>query len=44
MASYNEIDGIPSHTNHWLLDKVLRQEWGFGGFVTSDGATDCKCW
>jgi len=38
MASYNEIDGIPSHINHWLLDKVLRQEWGFPGFVTSDGA------
>ncbi len=38
MASYNEIDGIPSHINHWLLGKVLRQEWGFGGFVTSDGA------
>ncbi|MBO0912031.1 MAG: glycoside hydrolase family 3 protein, partial [Acidobacteria bacterium] len=38
MASYNEIDGIPSHINHWLLDKVLRQEWGFKGFVTSDGA------
>jgi len=37
MASYNEIDGIPSHINHWLLDKVLRQEWGFRGFVTSDG-------
>ncbi len=37
MASYNEIDGIPSHINHWLLDKVLRQEWGFGGFITSDG-------
>jgi beta-glucosidase len=37
MASYNEIDGIPSHVNHWLLDKVLRQEWGFPGFVTSDG-------
>jgi beta-glucosidase len=37
MASYNEIDGIPSHINHWLLDKVLRQEWGFPGFVTSDG-------
>ncbi|HZQ18962.1 MAG TPA: CIA30 family protein [Terriglobales bacterium] len=37
MASYNEIDGIPSHINHWLLDKVLRQEWGFNGFVTSDG-------
>lgn len=37
MASYNEIDGIPSHVNHWLLDKVLRQEWGFNGFITSDG-------
>ncbi len=37
MASYNEIDGVPSHINHWLLDRVLRQEWGFRGFVTSDG-------
>lgn len=37
MASYNEIDGIPAHTNRWLLDTVLRQEWGFEGFVTSDG-------
>jgi len=37
MASYNEIDGIPSHINHWLLEKVLRQEWGFRGYVTSDG-------
>jgi beta-glucosidase len=37
MASYNEIDGIPSHVNYWLLDKVLRQEWGFRGYVTSDG-------
>jgi beta-xylosidase len=37
MASYNEIDGIPSHVNPWLLNRVLRQEWGFRGFVTSDG-------
>ena len=37
MASYNEIDGIPSHINHWLLDRVLRQEWDFEGYVTSDG-------
>jgi beta-glucosidase len=37
MASYNEIDGIPSHVNHWLLGKVLREEWGFPGYVTSDG-------
>lgn len=37
MASYNEIDGIPAHVNRWLLDRVLRQEWGFQGYVTSDG-------
>src|SRR5260370_666456 len=37
MASYNEIDAIPSHINRWLLDRVLRQEWGFRGYVTSDG-------
>ncbi len=37
MAAYNEIDGIPAHINRWLLQKVLRDEWGFQGFVTSDG-------
>jgi beta-glucosidase len=36
MASYNEIDGIPSHANRWLLRDVLRKEWGFKGFVVSD--------
>jgi beta-glucosidase len=36
MASYNEIDGIPSHANKWLLRDVLRKEWGFQGFVVSD--------
>jgi beta-glucosidase len=36
MASYNEIDGVPSHANRWLLQKVLRQEWGFDGLVASD--------
>ncbi len=36
MASYNEIDGVPSHANSWLLEKVLRQEWGFKGHVVSD--------
>ncbi len=36
MASYNEIDGIPSHANKWLLRDVLRGEWGFEGFVVSD--------
>jgi len=37
MASYNEIDGIPSHINSWLLTRVLREEWGFQGYVVSDG-------
>jgi beta-glucosidase len=36
MASYNEIDGVPSHANKWLLRHVLRKEWGFKGFVVSD--------
>jgi beta-glucosidase len=36
MASYNEIDGIPSHANAWLLNGVLRGEWGFQGAVVSD--------
>jgi beta-glucosidase len=36
MPSYNEIDGVPSHANTWLLDKVLRGEWGFDGVVVSD--------
>jgi len=36
MASYNEIDGIPSHANKWLLTDVLRTEWGFKGAVVSD--------
>ena len=36
MASYNEIDGIPSHSNVWLLHDVLRGEWGYKGAVVSD--------
>jgi beta-glucosidase len=36
MASYNEIDGVPSHANKWLLRDVLRKEWRFKGYVVSD--------
>jgi beta-glucosidase len=36
MPSYNELDGIPSHKNRWLLEEVLRKEWGFQGVVVSD--------
>lgn len=36
MPSYNEVDGIPSHANRWLLRDVLRGEWGFNGVIVSD--------
>jgi len=36
MASYNEIDGIPSHSNKHLLTDILRHEWGFNGVIVSD--------
>lgn len=36
MPSYNEIDGVPSHKNRFLLDKILRQEWAFPGMIVSD--------
>jgi beta-glucosidase len=36
MPSYNEIDGIPSHANRWMLSNVLRDEWGFDGTIVSD--------
>ncbi len=37
MAAYNEINGVPVHVNTWLLRDVLRDEWNFDGFITSDG-------
>jgi len=40
MASFNEIAGIPATANPWLLDEVLRREWGFGGLVVSDYTGD----
>jgi beta-glucosidase len=36
MPSYNEIDGVPSHANRWLLQDLLRNEWGYKGMVVSD--------
>ncbi len=37
MAAYNEIDGVPCHANEWLLDDVLRKEFGFDGIIMADG-------
>jgi beta-glucosidase len=36
MAAYHDIDGVPCTGNPWLLNKVLRDEWRFQGFVLSD--------
>ena len=36
MPSYNCVDGVPAHANRWLLTTVLRDEWGFDGYLYSD--------
>ena len=40
MSSFNEINGVPSTANHWLMTDLLRGEWGFKGFVVSDYTSD----
>ncbi|WP_242153638.1 glycoside hydrolase family 3 N-terminal domain-containing protein [Sphingomonas sp. BAUL-RG-20F-R05-02] len=42
MASFNELSGIPATANPWLLDTVLRKEWGFEGLVVSDYTGDME--
>jgi beta-glucosidase len=36
MTSFNEVDGVPATGNHWLLTDLLREQWGFRGFVVTD--------
>jgi len=36
MASFNEVDGVPATANKWLMTDVLRDQWGFNGFVVTD--------
>ena len=36
MSAYMDLNDVPASGNHWLLTDVLRREWGFRGFVTSD--------
>jgi beta-glucosidase len=36
MTSFNEVDGIPASGNRWLMTDVLRDQWGFKGFVVTD--------
>ncbi|WP_461788776.1 beta-glucosidase BglX [Pedobacter sp.] len=36
MTSFNEVDGVPSSANKWLMTELLRNQWGFNGFVVTD--------
>ena len=36
MSSFNEVDGVPATANRWLMTDVLRNQWGFDGFVVTD--------
>jgi beta-glucosidase len=36
MTSFNEVDGVPASANRWLLNDVLRKQWGFNGIVVTD--------
>jgi beta-glucosidase len=36
MTAFNEIDGIPASANRWLLNGILREQWGFTGWVVTD--------
>ena len=36
MMAHNELNGIPCHTNRWLMEDIVRKEWNFNGFIVSD--------
>lgn len=36
MVAHNEVNGIPCHTNKWLMQDILRKEWKWPGFIVSD--------
>lgn len=36
MTAFNEVDGVPATANHWLFTELLRNNWGFNGFVVTD--------
>ncbi|GJM64358.1 beta-glucosidase [Persicobacter diffluens] len=39
MMAYNTLDGIPCATNRWLMEDILRKEWGFEGTISTDGGS-----
>ncbi len=40
MSAFNDLNGVPATGNRWLLTEILREEWGFAGFVVSDYEAD----
>ncbi len=36
MAAHNELNGIPCHANEWVMNDIMREEYGFEGFIVSD--------
>ena len=44
MAAYNAVNGVPCHENHRMLTKILREEWGFDGYVVSDCGGVSSLW
>lgn len=45
MTAYNAINGVPCTVNNWLLKKVLKEDWGFDGYIVSDcGAPGLVMW
>lgn len=43
MPAFNDINGLPCSVNRWLLQDVLREEWGFDGMTISDANAIAEC-
>lgn len=44
MAAYNAVNGEPCHQNSYLLKQILRDEWGFDGYIVSDCSGIARLW